>query len=221
MKSVEIKIKLHSATIKTFLWYGNSDPYDADEVFDDATQNESLYSGSLSLWPNKPFNLEFLDPLNPSWYLHADLSEFQEQPLKDLLASKKLVDQIIKIEHEEIEYELEDYDWDGFEGDFYYHLTSEISVFLATPHNSEIQKEIEDFIYQNLCFIHDITNSRYEHKSDNGKLLELEEKSKFLIVPISSFDLEDGTTSSKVIESSSDPDKSNLIGLIDYSSIRP
>ena len=221
MTTGEIRIKLHSATINTFLWFGNSDPYDADEVFDEATQNESLYSGSLCLWPNRAFNLENLEPSSSSWYLQGGFPESEGIPLKELLTSEKLVDQVIKLECEEYDYELEDYDWDGFEGDFFYHLTAEISVFLAEPYNLKIQKDIENFLYQNLCFVEEVNQSRFETTSDDGEILELGKKRKHLVVPISSYDLEDGSIDQIFTEPSVDPGESKPVGLINYNYIEP
>ncbi len=217
--SGEIRIKLHSATINTFLWFGNSDPYDADEVFDEATQNESLYSGHLSLWPNRPFNVENLEPSSSSWHLQGGFPESEGRPLKDFLTSEELVDQIINVECEEYDYELEEYDWDGFEGDFYYHLTAEISIFLAEPYDLEIKKDIENFLYQNLCFVEEINQSRFETTSDDGEMLELGKKKKYLIVPISSYDVEDEGNDHNFIEPSADPGETKLVGLINYKEI--
>lgn len=220
MTSSEIRIKLHSATINTFLWFGNPDPYDADEVFDEATQNESLYSGYLCLWPNRPFNIKNLEPSSSSWHLQGGFQESEGRPLKDLLTSEKLVNQIINVECEEYDYELEEYDWDGFEGDFYYHLTAEISIFLAEPYDLEIKKDIENFLYQNLCFVEEIKQSRFETTSDDGEILELGKKRKYLVVPISSYDLEDGSIDRDLIEPSAHPGESKLVGLINYKDIQ-
>jgi hypothetical protein len=141
--------------------------------------------------------------------------------LKDLLTSEKIVDQVIKVECEEYDYELEEYDWDGFEGDFYYHLTAEISVFLVEPYDLKIQKDIEDFLYQNLCFVEEINQSRFETTSVDGEILELGKKRKYLVVPISSYDLEDRSIDQNFIEPSADPGESKLVGLINYNYIEP
>lgn len=203
MNTVELKIKLQSATVNTFLWYGNSDPYEVDEVFEDA-ENDSLFSGSLCLRPNKQLNLDVLDSASSTWYLAGDFSELREQPLKDLLASQNFVNEIIQVKWDEIEHELEDDDWDGFEGDFYYNLSVEISVFLKVPNDSNIQEEIKEFLYENLCFIEDIAEAEFEHSSTDGEILELEEGSKYLMVPIRSFDFQDGIIDQNLTEYSGD-----------------
>ena len=206
MNTVELKIKLQSATVNTFLWYGNSDPYEVDEVFDDAKSDDSLFSGTLCLRPNKPLNLDALDSASSTWFLDGDFSELQDQPLKDLLASQNFVNEIIQVKWDEIKHELEDDDWDGFEGDFYYNLSVEISIFLKVPNDSKIQEEIKEFLYENLCFLEDISESEFEHSSADGEILELEEDSKYLMVPIRSFDFEDGFIDQSSNEYLGDPE---------------
>ena len=210
MNTVELKIKLQSATVNTFLWYGNSDPYEVDEVFEDA-KNDSLFTGSLCLRPDKPLNLDVLDPASSTWHLDGDFSELREEPLKDLLASQNFVSEIIQVKWDEIEHEQEDEDWDGFEGDFYYNLSVEISVFLKVPNDSIIQEEIKEFLYENLCFIEDISESEFEHSSTDGEILELEEGSKYLMVPIRSFDFQDGTIDQSLTEYSGDSEDPNAL----------
>lgn len=215
MNPAEIKIKLHSATVNTFLWYGNSDPDDdPEQVFDEAAG--SLYEGWLSLWPNKPLNLGFLDSSNTSWHLRNNFLE-ERGEIGELLDTKNLVDQIIEVRFEsipwtsidcgDVQYELEDYDWDGFEGEFYYHLTVEILISLAVPLNSVMQEEIENFIYQNLCFIDDITHNKFETTSDDGQLFEGKKKSKYLIVPISHFDFGEKIIDHDLAEPSGDSEE--------------
>lgn len=221
---LELKIKLHSATVNTFLWYGNSDPYDDPEyIFDEAS---GLYTGWLSLWPNKPLNLGFIDSSNSSWHLRNNFLEEREE-IGELLATNNLVDKIIEVRFEDkpwssiecgdIEYVLEDYDWDGFEGEFQYHLTVEILISLAVPLNSGIQEEIENFIYQNLCFIDDITHNKFETTSDDGQVFEGKKKSKYLIVPISYFDFEEKIIDNDLAEPSGDSEE--LLTLMSKSKI--
>jgi hypothetical protein len=204
MNTFELKIKLQSATVNTFLWYGNSDPYEVDEVFESAVSDDSLFSGYLCLRPNKPLNLDVLDTASSTWYLDGDFSELREEPLKDLLTSQNFVTEIIEVKWDQIEHEQEDCDWDGFEGDFYYNLSVEISVFLKVPNDSIIQEEIKEFVYQNLCFIEDISEAEFEHSSADGEILELEEGSKYLMVPIRSLDFGDGIIEQNSIEHSGD-----------------
>jgi hypothetical protein len=179
-KVVEVKVKLQSATVETFIWYGNSDPEDADDIF---KAWNSLYWGTLSLWPFKALNKEFLNPLNPSWYLEANFSNMQ--PQIDLLVSEQMVNKIIEVSNGEIEFELEEHDWDGFEGSFYYNITGDISVFLRVPFDLAVQREIRDFIYQNVCFIGDNSN-RFEHSSADGETVKLEKQRKHLLVTVRS-----------------------------------
>ena len=214
MKSVEIKIKLQSAVVNTFIWYGNSEPDDVDDVFDDA-KDHALYPGFLSLWPLRELNPIFLSPLSSSWYLNGDLSELNEQPLKDIFDSQKIVNQVIEVESGEIDYELEEYDWDGFEGDFHYRLTGEISLSLLVPNDARIREEIRDFIYKNLCFVGDVTSSRFEHTSAEGENIKIEAK-EYLILPISQFELEDGHIDYKIAPSFDEVDESKLRGLINW-----
>ena len=101
--------------------------------------------------------------------------------------------------------------YDGFEGDFYYNLSVEISVFLKVPNDSIIQEEIKEFLYENLCFIEDISESEFEHSSTDGEILELEEGSKYLMVPIRSFDFQDGTIDQSLTEYSGDSEDPNAL----------
>ncbi len=187
-KAVEIKVKLQSATVQTFIWYGNSDPEDAEEIF---KARDTLFWGTLSLWPFKALNKEFLNPLNPSWYLQADFSDLQLQG--DSLASEQIVNQIIEVSNGKIVFELEDHDWDGFEGTFFYNISGEISVILRKPLDLAIQREIRDFMYQNVCFIGDNSN-RFEHSSDDGEMVKLDRKRKHLLVTVSSCEISDQST---------------------------
>ena len=184
---VEVRVKVQSATVQTFIYYGNSDPEDADKIF---KSRDPFFWGHLSLWPFKVLNQEFLNPLNPSWYLHADFSELQKEPQKDLFASQQVVNQIIEVSNGETYFELEEHDWDGFEGTFYYNLTGEISVFLRAPFDLTIQQEIRDFLYQNVCFIGD-QSTRFPSSSDDGEMVQLKKKYKHLLVTVRSCDFEE------------------------------
>lgn len=213
-KAVEIKVKLQSATVQTFIWYGNSDPDDADEVFEDA-KDHALYPGILSLWPLRELNSDALSLQSSSWFLQGDFSELKNPTLKDLIATRKLVNQMIEVESGEIEYQLEDFDWDGFEGDFYYQLFAEITIVLRMPLDSQIKEEIRSFLYKNLCFHADIADSRFEHSSIVGEKIQLEAKN-YLLIPISAFEFEDGLVNYNPDHSSGNSEEGKLYGIINY-----
>ena len=78
-----LKVTLHSATISTFLWWGNSDPIDAEDTFEDSMA--SLYQGTLCLMPHKPLDSGFTYPIDSSWTLIHDYSELNVQEKKEII----------------------------------------------------------------------------------------------------------------------------------------
>ncbi len=183
-----LKVTLHSATISTFLWWGNSDPIDAEDTFEDSM--DSLYQGTLCLMPHKPLDTGFTYPIDSSWTLIHDYSELNEQDKKEMIEGLKPINRVIAIECGEIEFELEDSDYDGYEGDFYYHLKAEIFIESSAIDENLLESTVRESFYRNLCFIEEIaSSSKFETKSEDGRVIEIEDK-KYLLVPLSTIEID-------------------------------
>jgi len=184
----KLKVTLSSATISTFIWWGNSDPIDVEDAFEDAV--DGLYQGSLTLMPHKPLDSDFNYPIYSSWTLIHEYSELKGQEKKELLKASNPINRIIQIECDDIEFELEDSDYDGFEGDFYYRLKTEIYIETESLGDDLSESTIRDSLYRNLCFTEEIaSHSRFETKSDDGEIIEIAKK-KYLLVPLSMIDIQ-------------------------------
>ena len=180
----KLKVTLSSATINTFIWAGNSDPIDVEDAFEDAI--DGLYQGQLTLMPHKPLDSDFHYPIDSSWTLMHDYTEIKGQKKKDLFKGSNPINKIVQIECEQIKFELEESDYDGFEGDFYYHLEAEI--YIETESLDDSESTIRDFLYRNLCFTEETGSSRFETDSDDGEIIEIARK-KYLLVPISMIEI--------------------------------
>ena len=183
----KLKVTLSSATINTFIWWGNSDPIEVEDAFEDAV--DGLYQGSLTLMPHKSLDSDFHYPIDSSWTLTHDYSELKEKEKKDLLKESSPLNRIIRIECDDTEFELEDSDYDGFEGDFYYRLKAEIYIETESLGDDFSESTIRDSLYRNLCFTEEIASySRFETKSDDGEIIEIAKK-KYLLVPVSMIEI--------------------------------
>ena len=182
----KLKVTLSSATINTFIWAGNSDPIDVEDAFEDAI--DALYQGQLTLMPHKPLDSDFHYPIDSSWTLIHDYTEIKGQKKKDLFKGSNPINRIVQIECEQIKFELEESDYDGFEGDFYYHLEAEIYIETESLGDDFSESTIRDSLYRNLCFTEETGSSRFETDSDDGEIVEIAEKN-YLLVPISMIEI--------------------------------
>jgi hypothetical protein len=182
----KLKVTLSSATINTFIWAGNSDPIDVEDAFEDAI--DALYQGQLTLMPHKPLDSDFHYPIDSSWTLIHDYTEIKGQKKKDLFKGSNPINRIVQIECDQIKFELEESDYDGFEGDFYYHLEAEIYIETESLGDDFSESTIRDSLYRNLCFTEETGSSRFETDSDDGEIVEIAEKN-YLLVPISMIEI--------------------------------
>jgi hypothetical protein len=186
-----LKVTLTSATINTFIWAGNSDPIDVEDAFEDAI--DGLYQGSLTLMPHRPLDSDFHYPIDSSWTLIHDYSEIREHEKEELFKASNPINRIIQIECEDIKFELEDSDYDGFEGDFYYHLEAEIYIETDRLGDDHSESAIRDSLFRNLCFTEETGSSRFETDSDDGEIIEIAKK-KYLLVPIGTIEIHNTAT---------------------------
>lgn len=187
----KLKVTLTSATINTFIWAGNSDPIDVEDAFEDA--KDGLYRGALTLMPHKPLDHDFYYLIDSSWTLSRNYSELKSHEKEELFKTSKPINSIIEIEHCDIKFELEDSDYDGFEGDFYYHLETELYIETDSLSDDHLEGLIRESLFRNLCFTEETDSSRFETDSDDGEIIEIEKK-KYLLVPLSSIEIHNTAT---------------------------
>ena len=183
-RKIRIKATLKSATVRTFLWWGNSDPIDADETFEDSI--DSLYQGALALFPHKQLNSDSKFLTSLTWIF--EYSELNSEEKLNILRSTKPCNKIIEIESGELEHVLEDTDYDGFEGDFFYHLKTTIDLEIDEIEGA-FENLLRDSLYRNFCFVEKIRlNSKFETASDDGEIIEIDNES-YLLVPLSQIEI--------------------------------
>ncbi len=186
-----LKVTLCSSTLTTFLWWGNSDPIEAEDTFEDSI--ESLYQGRLALIPHKPLDSDFNYPIDSSWTLFQDYSELDINEIKSLCESTNPINKIVEIDCGDISFELLDSDYDGYEGDFYYQLKAEIYIDSDNEDDEFFENNLRDSLCRNLCFVEEVSlNSRFETKSEDGHVIEIDTK-KYLLVPLNDIEIQNLT----------------------------